>query len=197
MNPHLAVKARGPRMITEQLITGCKKQELKSQKALYDLLHPQMFGVCLRYAKNRDEAQDVLQEGFVKMFQKIDSYRGDGSFAGWVKRIMVNTALEHYRKKKAEGIEVPIEHESLMVVSENNVMNDMRAQDILRVVQKLPAGYRLVFNLFAIEGYSHKEIAAQLGVSENTSYSQYHRARALLRKLLETEEQTGTKTAVG
>ncbi len=183
-------------MDIEQLISGCREQDLRSQKALYDLLHPQMFGVCLRYARDRDQAQDLLQEGFVKVFQKIDSFKGTGSFIGWVKRIMVNTALEHFRKQKAGAEEVELEHESMMVVADDNVVSDMSAKDILRLVQQLPSGYRMVFNLFAIEGYSHQEIADQLNISANTSYSQYHRARAMLKKMLSTEKQTPTNNAV-
>ena len=183
-------------MCPNQLIAGCKKRDERSQKALYDLLHPQMLGVCLRYARDREEAQDILQEGFIRVFQKIDSFTATGSFIGWVKKVMVNTALEHYRRNRSKAEEVPLKHESLMVVAGEDVLEDLKARDILSLVQQLPTGYRMVFNLFAIEGYSHEEISKQLNISVNTSYSQYHRARALLQKMLAPEKKIATKKAV-
>lgn len=183
-------------MDKQQLIEGCCKQNLRCQKALYDLLHPQMLGVCLRYAIDRDQAQDMLQEGFIKVFKKIETYNGAGSIQGWVRKVVVNTALEILRKQKKEQF-TTFEDESLMIVDNRaNAQEEMQAADILRKIQSLPAGYRVVFNLFAIEGYSHEEIAKQLEISLNTSYSKYHRAKSLLRRMIETEIKTTIKAAI-
>jgi RNA polymerase sigma factor (sigma-70 family) len=183
-------------MDKQQLIEGCCKQDIRSQKALYDWLHPQMLGVCMRYASDRDQAQDMLQEGFIKVYNKIDTYKGVGAFEGWVRRVVVNSALEFLRSQKNNS-NVSFEDESIMVVDHRaNAQDELQAQDILKTIQSLPTGYRMVFNLFAIEGYSHEEIAKELGISVNTSYSQYHRAKALLQKIIESEKKTVVKTAV-
>lgn len=182
-------------MDNQQLIIGCCNQDLRCQKALYDWLHPQMLGICLRYASDRDQAQDILQEGFIKVFKKIDTYKGEGSFEGWVRRVVVNSALEILRKQKKELATTFVE-ESLMIVDHRaNAQEELQAADILKTIQSLPTAYRMVFNLFAIEGYTHKEIAGQLGISVNTSYSQYHRAKTLLRRLIETEKKMNVKAA--
>lgn len=183
-------------MSEEQLITGCKKGDVLSQRRLYDLHHPKMFGVCMCYAQNRDEAQDILQEGFIKVFTNIGSFRGQGSLEGWIRRIIVNTALEHYRKNKMRGKEVDMDHEPLLMVTKTSALDDLQLKDVLSFIRRLPEGYRVVFNLFAIEGYSHEEIAKQLDISVNTSYSQYHRARALLQKALLDEKKTTNRWAI-
>ena len=180
-------------MDKQQLIEGCCKQDFRCQKALYDWLHPQMLGVCLRYAVDRDQAQDMLQDGFIKVFRKIETYNGAGPIEGWVRKVVVNTALETLRKQKKEQFNT-FEDESLMIVDHRaNAQEEMQANDILKTIQSLPSGYRVVFNLYAIEGYSHEEIAKQLGISVNTSYSQYHRAKSLLRRLIETEKKRPLK----
>jgi len=150
----------------------------------------------MRYAQNRDEAQDILQDGFIKVFTHIDSFKGKGSLEGWIRKIMVNTALEHYRKQKAKRKEVDMEHEPLLMATKNSALDELQAQDILAFIHHLPKGYRMVFNLFAIEGYSHEEIAKQLDISVNTSYSQYHRARTLLQKVLLDEKKTTNRLAI-
>ncbi|MEZ4721726.1 MAG: sigma-70 family RNA polymerase sigma factor [Flavobacteriales bacterium] len=184
-------------MDESRLIAGCRRNDLRCQKELYDLMHPKMLGVCMRYAADRDQAQELLQEGFIKVFRKIDSFKGDGSFEGWVRKIMVNTSLEHFRREKAKAIEVGLEKESLMVVSnEPTALSEMAAADIMRAVSQLPQGYKMVFNLFAIEGYSHEEIAIELDISVNTSYSQYHRAKAMLQKMITGEKKATVKKAM-
>lgn len=182
-------------MNEQQLIKGCCENDIRCQKALYDKLHPKMLGICMRYAENRDEAQDMLQEGFIKVFKGIKTYKGEGSFVGWVRRIIVNTALEEIRRKK-NNLKTLFEDESLMLVDyRESAEEQLQADDILKTIQSLPAGYRMVFNLFAIEGYSHDEIAQKLDISVNTSYSQYHRAKMLLQKLILREKKTMNKTA--
>lgn len=143
-----------------------------------------MFGICLRYAHDYPTAEDLLQEGFIKVFNKLDKFRFEGSFEGWMKRIFVNTAIEHYRKPSAHKFFVAIENAYDLNVS-NLAPDNLRSNDLLRLIQKLPDGYRTVFNLYAIEGYNHREIGQKLGISEGTSKSQLARARATLKKGLQ------------
>lgn len=183
-------------MDKRHLIEGCCKKDIRCQKALYDWLHPQMLGVCMRYASDRDQAQDMLQEGFIRVFRKIETYNNQGSFEGWVRKVIVNTALQVLRKEKKAEVS-SLDDDSLMVVDYRaNAQEQLQAADVLKTIQNLPRGYRMVFNLFAIEGYSHEEIASQLDISVNTSYSQYHRAKALLRKLIDSEKKTSVKAAI-
>jgi RNA polymerase sigma-70 factor (ECF subfamily) len=140
-----------------------------------------MLVVCARYAKDNFEAEDMLQVGFVKIFEKIADYKGDGSFEGWVRRIMVNTSIEFYRKNARMFPMVDIDHAPEGQVQENQ-MARMNMNDLLSIIRKLSPGYRLIFNMYAIEGFSHKEIAKELGISEGTSKSQLARARAILQE---------------
>lgn len=137
--------------------------------------------VCMRYAKNRMEAEDVLQMGYVKVFQKVKEYRGEGSFEGWIRKIMVNTAIESYRRNLRDLNLVQIE-EAHEQPSNGFDFSRLAMQDLMQIIQKLSDGYRLVFNMYAIEGYTHKEIAEVLGISEGASKSQLSRARAILRE---------------
>jgi RNA polymerase sigma-70 factor (ECF subfamily) len=144
-----------------------------------------MYGVCLRYAANVEEAEDVMQEGFIKVFKKISSFRGEGSFEGWIRRIFVNTAIEQYRKKTylrpiTEQEEDTVEGKYL------SVLDSLAEKDIIKLVQKLSPGYRTVFNMYVVEGYSHKQIAEQLGISEGTSKSQLSRAKQILQESVRT-----------
>jgi RNA polymerase sigma-70 factor (ECF subfamily) len=143
-----------------------------------------MMGVCLRYTNNYEEAQDVLQDGFIKVFNKLSKFVNKGSLEGWVRRIMVNTALDHYRKNKKFQKDIEIDAVSFKLEKQEYIVESINAQDLLKIIQTIPEGYRVVFNLFAIEGYSHKEIAEQLGVTESTSKSQFSRAKKMLRKIL-------------
>ncbi|MEP7170181.1 MAG: sigma-70 family RNA polymerase sigma factor, partial [Bacteroidota bacterium] len=167
----------GHKMTDEQLLHGCKEKNLSAQKELYDRFAKKMMGVCLRYADSAAEAQDTLQDAFIKVFEKIDSYHATGSLEGWIKRVMVNTALDNFRKRKNERNHLELDVNNAHHNSYEEVHDSFSAQELLRVVQKLPAGYRTVFNLYAIEGYSHKEIGAMLNINESTSKSQYSRAK--------------------
>ncbi len=173
----------------DQLIEGCRKGSAKSQKALFDRFSSTMLGVVIRYIKDRDEAEEVMIGSFMKVFEKIDSFKGDGSFEGWIRRIMVNESLMYLRKHKSMYLEVDIE----MADREPNYEwadQNLAAEDLLTLIQELPVGYRTVFNMYAIEGYNHAEIAESLSISVNTSKSQLSRARALLQQkvlALETE----------
>lgn len=171
-------------MISESdLIEGCLKGDRRMQYELYQRYAPKMYGVCLRYAANAEEAQDILQEGFIKVYRKMESYRGDGSFEGWIRRIFVNTAIEHFRKKTylqpiTEQEETTIEGKYL------SVMDNLAEKDIIQLVQQLSPGYRTVFNMYVVEGYTHKQIADTLGISEGTSKSQLSRAKLILQELV-------------
>ena len=165
----------------DSLLEGCRKGDRKAQEALYKTLASRMMGVCMRYAKDTFEAEDVLQMGFVKVFQKVSEFRGDGSFEGWIRRIMVNTAIESYRKNLRNLNVVDIDEVYDQPQSTFD-MSGLELKDLLKLVQQLSNGYRLVFNMYVIEGYSHKEIAGQLGITEGASKSQLSRARAILKE---------------
>jgi RNA polymerase sigma factor (sigma-70 family) len=176
----------------EELISGCIKGKRSAQKALYDLYASRMFGICLRYARNRDDAEDMLQEGFIKIYSSMSSFRGQGSFEGWMKRIMVNNALNMLRKNAKAFLFSELNESTYVVPDETENENDLMKlygeispQILMKQIAALPDGYKVVFNLYAIEDYSHKEIGEMLNISENTSKSQLSRARKYLRKRLE------------
>ncbi|MBK8615244.1 MAG: sigma-70 family RNA polymerase sigma factor [Flavobacteriales bacterium] len=174
-------------MTDEQLAAGCLKGDPIAQKTLFKVYSRKMMSICMRYANGREQAQDILQDGFVKVFQKMDHYRGDGPLGGWIARTMVNTALDHIRRNKPYDHSVDLSDAEHLHAEDEHVLSGMTTDEILGLIQGLPPGYRTVFNLFAIEGYAHKEIAEQLGISENTSKSQFMKARAYLRRLLPKE----------
>ena len=171
------------------LIKKCRAGERKAQELLYKQFAAKMMGVCLRYAADRMEAEDMLQNGFIRVFQKINDFRDEGSFEGWVRRIMVNSSIEYYRKH----------HKMMQVVDLDSTdepsadplaTSNLAANDLLVLIQQLAPGYRMVFNLYAIEGYSHREIAEIMGISEGASKSQLSRARAILKEqILKTGEK--------
>ncbi len=172
------------------LLKGCLEGLPQAQEAFYEHFAPKMFAICLRYASGYHIAEDLLQEGFIKVFRNLYKYRGDGSFEGWVRRIFVNTAIENYRK--ANNSYRFLELETIHHIPTNeNIICQLKANDLLNLVQKLPDGYRLVFNLYCIEGLSHKEIASKLKISTGTSKSQLARSRVYLKKLI--EEQTANE----
>ena len=166
----------------DDLIKRCKANERKAQELLYKQFASKMLGVCCRYATDRMEAEDMLQNGFIKVFQKIDDYRGDGSFEGWIRRIMVHSSIEYYRKHHKMMQLVDIEDASGEIAMNPLITSKLAANDLMLLIQQLPPGYRIVFNLYAIEGYSHKEIAAITGITEGASKSQLSRARAVLKE---------------
>jgi RNA polymerase sigma factor (sigma-70 family) len=167
------------------LIDKCLKGDQRSQRELFDKYAPKMYTVCLRYSKNSDEAQDVLQESFIKVFNKLNVYQGNGSFEGWIRRITVNTALDSIRKNLKFQDNSTIDDHSYRIEQETFHADGLEEEDLMKMIAVMPVGYRVVFNMFAIEGFSHKEIAEQLNISENTSKSQYSRARAYLIQKLE------------
>jgi len=166
------------------LVLECVKCNPKAQRLLFDKFASKMLTVCLRYAKDTAEAEDVLQEGFVKVFGKLSDFKMEGSLEGWIRRIMVNTSLDAIRKNKKYLTDAKLEDVEYKISSLESASDQLQADDLMKLVHALPQGYKVVFNLFAIEGYSHREIADLLGVSENTSKSQYSRARAHLRMQL-------------
>jgi RNA polymerase sigma factor (sigma-70 family) len=170
--------------ITESdLINGCIAGNRRMQEELYNRFSPRMYAVCLRYAGNGEEAQDILQDGFIKVYKKLDSFRGEGSFEGWVRRIFVNTAIEHFRRKRYLT-PVTEKEENTIEGKYTSALDDLAAKDIMALVQELSPGYRTVFNMYVVEGYSHKEIADMLGISEGTSKSQLSRAKVILQDMV-------------
>lgn len=165
---------------------GCLSNDRKSQEQLYRLLAPRMLAVCMRYATDKDEAQDILQEGFIKMFRNMKNYRGEGSLEGWIRRIMVHCAISRYRKLKPMVLvdDFAAEEAAAIPISSSYNDNGLEAKDLMKLVQKLPKTYRSVFNMYAIEGYSHQEIGTSLGMSELLSRTTLHRARTLLKDMV-------------
>ena len=177
------------RMNEEQLVNKCLEKDVLAQKQLFEFYSKRMMGVCLRYSKDMDEAKDVLQMGFIKIFEKLEMYNHKGSLEGWIRKIIVNTALDNIRKNKKLMNNVEIEKVDYQLHNYNeNAIDVLSAQDLLKVIQSMPTGFRTVFNMYAIEGYSHKEIAEELNVSVSTSKSQFSRARVYLQKILIKEE---------
>ncbi|HMM03334.1 MAG: RNA polymerase sigma factor [Dysgonomonas sp.] len=168
-----------------QIIAGCKEQKREAQKMLYEAYARKMYSICLRYSSDQDAAQDLLQDGFMKVFANIDSFQDRGSFEGWLKRVFINLALENLRKKKSI-IQTSDDVQNLPDVvddsTEDEQMYKISEDELLKMVQDLPRGYSTVFNLYAIEDYSHKEIAEMMGINEGTSRSQYVRARNILQE---------------
>jgi RNA polymerase sigma factor (sigma-70 family) len=170
------------------LVSACTKGDSRAQRALFDKFAPKMLSICKRYIPNGEESEDVLQDAFVKIFQKIGDFKQEGSLEGWMRRIVVNTALDAIRKNKKWLGVAQVEAVENQVSFDDNAFDNMDVNHLLQMINEMPDGYRVVFNMFAIEGYSHKEIADTLGVSENTSKSQYSRARAFLRTQIEQLE---------
>jgi len=168
------------------LIQGCIDQNPVMQRELYDRFASKMYGVCLRYAGNTNDADDVLQEGFIKVFKNISRFRSEGSFEGWIRRIFVNTCIEQYRKK-VKSYNITEAHENSVEDQDLDAMDRLAAKDMVKLINELSPGYKAVFNLHVVEGYSHKEIADMLAISEGTSKSQLARAKGALKKLLETK----------
>lgn len=169
----------------KELVAACIRNDRMAQKELYDRYARVMMAVCMRYVGDKDRAQDVLQEAFIKVFVSLPSFTGSGSLEGWIRRIVVNTALESLRKCDVMRDAAAIEDAEMQASVDVGVMERLSAEDLLGVIAALPPGFRTVFNMYAIEGYSHKEIAEMLGISEGTSRSQYNRARSLIQKKIQ------------
>ncbi len=168
----------------EELVSGCQNNNRKTQKEVYERYAPLLLGICVRYAKDSSEAEDVLQEGFIKIFDKIGQYNNQGSFEGWMRRLIVNTAISNYRKNLKRYFKVDINEPVIQGMTGSWKENSYTKDELTLVIQSLADGYRMVFNLYAIEGYKHKEIAKMLGIDETTSKSQYSRAKKQLQEKL-------------
>lgn len=186
---HLITWARdeeslGGKCSLEELAAACKDGKRDAQKRLFDTLAPKMMAVCLRYMGNREDAEDVLQEGFVTLFTKLDSYNGSGSFEGWARKVFVNTALMHLRKNDVLGVSDDIEEARSLFTEEATPLQKMGYKELMDLISSLPPDARTVFNMYVVEGYSHKEIAATLGCTEATSRSKLQRARLQLQEMI-------------
>ena len=176
----------------DELIKGCLRREPHAQRLLYDTYSSKMYAICYRYLKDSMQAEDVLVTSFTKVFEKIGQFKSEGSFEGWIRRIVVNEALTCLRKNRSMYLETELDQVDYDP-NYSHLHDHLEAEDLLRLVKELPAGYRIVFNMYAIDGYSHKEIAESLGISENTSKSQLSRARIYLQKQLKEQEWTPQK----
>lgn len=186
---HLITWARdeeslGGKRSLEELAAACKDGKRDAQKRLFDTLAPKMMAVCLRYMGNREDAEDVLQEGFVTLFTKLESYNGSGSFEGWARKVFVNTALMHLRKNDVLGVSDDIEEARSLFTEEATPLQKMGYKELMDLISSLPPDARAVFNMYVVEGYSHKEIAATLGCTEATSRSKLQRARLQLQEMI-------------
>ena len=179
-------------MSLEELIKKCKESDIKAQSQVYQLFAGKLFALCLKYSKNYQEAQDNLQDGFITIFKKINQYQSKGSFEGWLKRIIINTALQKYREKNVLNLVTEEIPEDVTVdLEDENVSLDF----LLDLIQQLPNRYRLVFNLYVLDGYSHKEVAEILKISEGTSKSNLSRARMILKNKLEENKLKKNKVS--
>ncbi|MFA5325370.1 MAG: sigma-70 family RNA polymerase sigma factor [Bacteroidales bacterium] len=171
-----------------ELIDGCVNGERNAQRRLYEKFSPRMLAVCIRYVGDRETAKDVLQDAFITLFNKIGTYKGDGSFEGWVRKIFVNTALMHIRKNDVLKFSEEIEAVNGNDLVDSNILEKLESKDIMKLISEMPYGFRTVFNLYIFEGYSHQEIAKALNISEGSSRSQLSRSRVWLRDKIKSRE---------
>jgi RNA polymerase sigma factor (sigma-70 family) len=171
-------------MTEEAILQGCLKNNAAAQKALYQKYSAKMLVVCYRYAHNREDAEDMLQEGFIKVFSQIHTFENRGALEGWIRRIVVHTCINHLKKNKRFNESVDIIHANSIQVREESIPSIIQAKEVVECIRMLPIGYRTVLNLYAVEGFSHKEIAGMLDIEESTSRSQYTRAKAMLEDIL-------------
>jgi RNA polymerase sigma-70 factor (ECF subfamily) len=171
-------------MTEELIIQGCLNNNAAAQQTLYDKYSSKMLAVCYRYARNREDAEDMLQEGFIKIFTQIHQFQAKGSLEGWIRRVIVHTCINHLKKNKKFNESVDIIHAKTAFVREESIPSIVQAKQVIECIRMLPMGYRTVLNLYALEGYSHKEISVMLDIEESTSRSQYTRAKAMLEDIL-------------
>ncbi|HVZ57461.1 MAG TPA: sigma-70 family RNA polymerase sigma factor [Chitinophagaceae bacterium] len=171
-------------MTEEAILKGCISNNPSAQRELYNRYSPKMLSVCYRFAHNREDAEDMLQEGFIKVFSQIHTFENRGAFEGWIRRIIVHTCINILKKNKKFNESVDIIHATGVQVREESIPSVVQAKQVVECIRLLPIGYRTVLNLYAIEGYSHKEIAGMLDIEESTSRSQYTRAKAMLEEIL-------------
>ena len=191
-------------MTEELMLAGCLRNNAAAQEALYNRFSPRMLGVCYRFAKNREDAEDMLQEGFIKVFLQMHTFENRGAFEGWIRRIVVHTCINILKKNKKFNESVDIIHATGVQVREDSVPAIIQAKQVVECIRLLPIGYRTVLNLYAVEGYSHREISNMLDIEESTSRSQYTRAKAMLEDILvrkkilqKPKQQTDWLAAVG
>ena len=175
-------------MTDDELIDKCLKGDQRAQKALFEKFSRKMMSVCMRYVSDREQAEDVLQDGLVKVFGHLNSFKREGSFEGWIRRTMINTALDHIRKKQKLNLDVDISEADYLVGEAEKSLGKMRVEELMLIINDMPTGYRTVFNLYAIEGYTHQEIADELGVTESTSKTQFRKARTYLMSIIGERE---------
>jgi RNA polymerase sigma factor (sigma-70 family) len=171
-------------MTEEAILQGCLHNDPVAQRELYTRYSPKMLSVCYRFAHKREDAEDMLQEGFIKVFSQIHTFQSKGAFEGWIRRIIVHTCINNLKKNKKFNESVDIIHATSVQVREESVPSIVQAKQVVECIRLLPIGYRTVLNLYAIEGYSHKEIAGMLDIEESTSRSQYTRAKQMLEDIL-------------
>ncbi|MER3499599.1 MAG: RNA polymerase [Chitinophagaceae bacterium] len=171
-------------MTEEAILKGCLQNDAAAQKELYNRYSPKMLSVCYRFAHNREDAEDMLQEGFIKVFSQIHTFENRGAFEGWIRRIIVHTCINILKKNKRFNESVDIIHANGIHIREEAIPSIVQAKQVVECIRMLPMGYRTVLNLYAIEGYSHREIAGMLDIEESTSRSQYTRAKAMLEEIL-------------
>ena len=171
-------------MTDDAILQGCLRNDTTAQRELYNRYSPKMLSVCYRFAHHREDAEDMLQEGFIKVFSQIHTFQNKGAFEGWIRRIIVHTCINHLKKNKKFNESVDIIHATSVQVREESVPSIVQAKQVVECIRLLPIGYRTVLNLYAIEGYSHKEIGKMLEIEESTSRSQYTRAKAMLEDIL-------------
>ncbi len=177
-----------------QLLKNCLKQKPEAQKMLYEHFAPLMLGVCFRYTKSVRDAEEVLQEGFIKVFSQLHRFKGEGELGGWIRKIMVNTALTYLKTNRKYRYELSYDETPLHAVSDDNPDVNLHTKELAELIRQLPTGFQTIFNLHAVEGYKHAEIASMLGIKEGTSRSQYARARNVLIEWVEKfsdKEKTG------
>ena len=187
----VGVNGISPILNEEQLINGCKSRDSIAQRSVFERYAGRMLGVCERYARNQADAEDILQDAFIKVFEKIGQFKGDGSFEGWIRKIVVNTALKKYTLSRYNK---EVLEEDILVKEETQegdpaAYNQLSEKDILQLIHQLPDGYRIIFNLYVIEGYRHEEIAEMLGIQSGTSRSQLAKARIMLQKQIISLQQ--------
>jgi RNA polymerase sigma-70 factor (ECF subfamily) len=171
-------------MTEENIIAGCLHNDPSAQRELYNRYSPKMLSVCYRFGQSREDAEDMLQEGFIKVFTQIHTFQNKGAFEGWIRRIIVHTCINFLKKYKKFTDSVDLDHAGFISIKEETVPSIMQAKQVVECIRLLPIGYRTVLNLYAIEGFSHREISVMLDIEESTSRSQYTRAKGMLENML-------------
>ena len=185
-------------MNEQAILQGCLRKDSLCQRELYNHFSPRMLSVCYRFSQSREDAEDMLQEGFIKVFTQLQTFEGKGAFEGWIRRIIVHTCINFLKKHKKFNESIGLEYAEDLSAKEESIASVMQGRQVIECLRQLPMGYRTVLNLYAIEGYSHKEIGEMLEIGESTSRSQYTRAKAMLEKMLiKREIIENTKPEIG